>query len=355
MNQTSPPEAPLIVEQKGALRLLRMNRPTALNALNLELIEALTEALRAALADEQVQTVWLESTSERAFCAGGDVKALVGALNGRSAAEQRQAGHRYFLAEYRLDALIANAGKPIVAWGQGLVMGGGWGLFAGADVRLVTEHSRFAMPELQIGLFPDVGAAYFLQQPDWRVGTFLGISGVHLSGRDTVALGYADAMVSPEDADRLKHWLVEGRALGEWTLPDPDKEAQSIRAAWQDAMDQLPEPNLSDWMAAIEQQDFEPFKAARLQWQSGSALSMALTWHHFKKLRHASRVEVLEKDLIVGSHACSEQEFMEGVRALLIDKDKSPQWLYPSVASVPFTMIERFYRPLSFETGAIWP
>lgn len=355
MTETSHSDAPLIVEQHGTLRILRMNRPAALNALNLELIGALTEAVQAALADEQVQTLWLESTSERAFCAGGDIKALAGALKGRSAAEQRREGHHYFLAEYRLDALIANATKPIVAWGQGLVMGGGWGLFAGADVRLVTDQSRFAMPELQIGLFPDVGAAYFLQQPDWRIGTFLAISGVHLSGGDAVALGYADARVSPEETDKLKQWLATGGELSDWSQSELDDEALATKSAWQTAMDLLPEPNLADWMSAIEHHDFEPFQAARQQWQSGSALSMALTWYHFKKLRHATRVEVLEKDLLVGAHACSEQEFLEGVRALLIDKDKSPDWLYPSVASVPFTMIERFYRPLPFETGGIWP
>jgi len=355
MTETPSQTSPLIVEQHGAVRRLRMNRPAALNALNLDLIEALAAAIEEALDDDRVTTLWLESTSERSFCAGGDVKALAQVLRDASADEQRRTGHRYFLAEYRLDALIAHCPKPIVAWGQGLVMGGGWGLLAGADLRLVTVDARFAMPEIQIGLFPDVGAAHFLQQPDWRLGTFLGISGVHISGREAVALGYADAVMTPDTVEPLFNVLAEGQPLEEWQRPEPDADTQSLATAWNEALDSLPAPVLADWIDHINQYDFKAFNEAAEQWQRGSALSMALTWHHFKRLRQASRVEALEMDLIVGAQACSEREFLEGVRALLIDKDKSPVWLYPNTTAVPFTMIERFYRPLPFEAGVIWP
>ncbi|GGX65418.1 enoyl-CoA hydratase/isomerase family protein [Saccharospirillum salsuginis] len=355
MTETPSQASPLIVEQYGAVRRLRMNRPAALNALNLELIEALTVAIEKALDDDRVTTLWLESTSERSFCAGGDVKALAQVLREASADEQRRTGHRYFQAEYRLDALIAHCPKPIVAWGQGLVMGGGWGLLAGADLRLVTADARFAMPEIQIGLFPDVGAAHFLQQPDWRLGTFLGISGVHISGREAVALGYAEAVMTPDTAEALLKALAEGLPLREWQPPKPDGQTQALFDAWSSALDSLPEPVLSDWIDHIKHHDFKAFNEAAEQWQRGSALSVALTWHHFKRLRKASRVEALETDLVVGAQACAEREFLEGVRALLIDKDKSPAWLYPNVTAVPFTMIERFYRPLPFESEAIWP
>lgn len=356
MNDATFTDEPLVqTEQRGALAIVRLNRPRALNALNLPLIEALTEALQAVFADPAVVTVWLESTSEKAFCAGGDVKALAAALAEAEPDEQRRLGHRYFAAEYRLDALIEHSPKPIVAYGRGLVMGGGWGLLAGADWRLVDASSRFAMPELQIGLFPDVGAAHYLQAPGWRAGTFVAISGVHLSMLDALALGYADAQVDAESVATLQAALAEGRRVGELPVPAPPDELADCRDQWQGALTALGEPNLAAWMEQIRASDFAPFQAAAVQWQTASALSIAHTWYHCKRLRNASRVEALQADLTVGSNACAEREFLEGVRALLIDKDKTPVWLYPSVESVPFSLIERFYRPLPFEVDTLGP
>lgn len=345
---TETPVSPLQTEQEGALRVISLHRPQALNALDLSLIEALDAALTDAFADETVSSIWLQSSQARAFCAGGDVKALYQASVNQPADVQRAEAVRYFAAEYQLDAKIEHSPKPIVIWGRGLVMGGGWGLFAGGDLKLVDAEARFAMPELQIGLFPDVGAAHFLQKPDWRAGTLIGCSGIHLTASDVVALGYADLCVDESRAVDLKHWLASGNTLAD--LPTDDAEDETVRQSregWQAALDTLPEPSLSDWMAQVSRSEFEPFKQAARQWQSGSALSVALTWHHFRRLRGASRVEVLNQDLMVGAHAVAEREFLEGVRALLVDKDKSPAWLYPSVISVPINLIDRFYRPIS--------
>lgn len=353
MNDTSTSSV-LIQERRGALHILRLNRPRALNALNLELIQALRNAVEQAIDDDSVHSLWLESTEHKAFCAGGDIKAVAAALAGKTADQQRQEGYRYFLAEYQLDALLANCPKPLIVWAPGLIMGGGWGLLAGGHQRLLSPTSLMAMPELAIGLFPDVGAAHFLQQPDWRLGTLMGISGIRLSAPEAVALGYADALIEdPNSIEALKNQLAQGQPLTDWQAPALAQK-DSIQTTWNNALDSLPEANLADWMKHIQQQDFAPFQQAADHWKTGSMLSVALTWHHFRKLRTASRVEALEQDLIVGAHACSEREFAEGVRALLIDKDKNPQWLYPTVESVPINLIERFYRPLPFETEAVW-
>jgi len=348
---------PLVIsERRGALAVLQLNRAKALNALNLPLIEALTDALQQALVDDAVQTIWLQSSSEKAFCAGGDVKALAAALAEVDADQQRRLGHQYFAAEYQLDALIEHSPKPIVAYGRGLVMGGGWGLLAGADWRLVDASSRFAMPELQIGLFPDVGAAHFLQASDWRAGTFVAISGVHLSMLDALALDYADAEVNADSVAAIQTALADGKTLSELLAAEQTSpEVEQRHQQWQTELEALGEPNLSDWMEQIRASDFAPFKAAAEQWQSASALSVALTWYHCKRLRQASRVEALQTDLTVGSNACSEREFLEGVRALLIDKDKQPAWLYPTITSVPFSLIERFYQPLPFDAETLFP
>ncbi|WP_108124515.1 enoyl-CoA hydratase/isomerase family protein [Saccharospirillum mangrovi] len=341
------------VQRRQALTILRLNRPLALNALNLELIEVLTKALQQAFDDPEVRSIWLESAVEKAFCAGGDVKALVSALAHLNAEEQRRLGHRYFAAEYRLDAMIEHSPKPIVALGRGLVMGGGWGLFAGANVRLVDASSRFSMPELQIGLFPDVGAGHFLQKHHWRAGTLIGISGIHLTHDDVLALDYAHAQVGAEDVALLQAELASGKLPAELTLSPADARILEHRDAWLSALESLGEPVLSDWIAQVQASDFEPFKAAAVQWQTASSLSIAHTWHHFKRLREASRLTALQTDLVVASNLCSEPEFTEGVRALLIDKDKQPKWLYPAVENVPFNLIERFYQPLPFETARI--
>lgn len=343
---TETPVSPLIIEQQGALRIISLNRPGALNALDLNLIEALDAALSDAFADDTVTSIWLQSTQEKAFCAGGDVKALYQAAVSLNADGQRAEAIRYFSAEYQLDARIEHSPKPIVMWGRGLIMGGGWGLYAGGDLRLVDASARFAMPELQIGLFPDVGAAHFLQKPDWRAGTVIGCSGIHLTTHDALALGYADACLDEATAAALKDNLAAGGKPGDWTVPAPGEAISQCREAWQTALNALPEPGLSDWMQHIQRAEFEPFKQAASQWQTGSSLSVALTWHHFKRLRGATRVEVLNQDLTVGAHAVAEREFLEGVRALLVDKDKSPKWLYPSIISVPINLIDRFYRPI---------
>ncbi|MEX0624440.1 MAG: enoyl-CoA hydratase/isomerase family protein [Saccharospirillum sp.] len=344
MNETPIP--PLQIEQQGALRVISLHRPRALNALDLNLIEALDKALSDAFADDAVASIWLQSTESRAFCAGGDVKALYQAAVNQRADVQRAEATRYFSAEYQLDAKIEHSPKPIVMWGRGLIMGGGWGLFAGGNLRLVDASARLAMPELQIGLFPDVGAAHFLQQPDWRAGTVIGCSGIHLTADDAVALGYADACLDEAAAGVLRDWLAAGGEPDDWTVPAPADAVTRRRDDWRTALNALPEPSVSDWMQHIAQAEFDPFKQAASQWQTGSSLSVALTWHHFRRLRGASRVEALNQDLMVGAHAVAEREFLEGVRALLVDKDKSPAWLYPSVISVPMNLIDRFYRPM---------
>jgi len=340
------PAVPLHSEQQGSLRVVSLHRPQALNALNLNLIQALDEALTDAFADDTVATIWLQSTDAKAFCAGGDVKALYQTVVNQEADVQRAEAMRYFSAEYQLDAKIEHSPKPIVVWGRGLVMGGGWGLFSGGNLTLVDASARFAMPELQIGLFPDVGAAHFLQKPDWRAGTVIGCSGIHLTSDDVVALGYADACIGEAEANDLKDWLATGGELAAWQVPALTPTISQHRDSWQSALDALPAPSLSDWMAYLHASDFEPFRQASRQWQTGSSLSVALTWHHFRRLRGASRVDVLNQDLMVGAHAAAEREFLEGVRALLIDKDKTPAWLYPSVISVPINLIDRFYRPI---------
>lgn len=329
----------------GVLRIIQLDRPKALNALGLELMIELRNELTNAFADESIKTIWLESTQSKAFCAGGDVKALAIELDTVELGIEKTAlGRKYFELEYGLDLLIEQSPKPIVVFAEGITFGGGWGLFAGGNVRLCTDSATFAMPENQIGFYPDVGAAFFLQRPDWKQGTFLGLGGFPITANEALALDYVDDVISVDYAEVLKAQLSEGIDAVELDIQTSNTQLADIRLQWRNALKLLPEDaSLSDWVTIIEDHadEFECFQRAKQNWMTGSAWSLAVTWHYFRRMRDADRAAVLAQDLNIGANFCAEPEFYEGVHAKLIDKQRAPQWQYPHVESVPIDDIIR--------------
>ena len=329
----------LLTQNKtGALWQIRLDRPQALNALNMDLLKQLKEALETGLADPEVKTIWLDSVSPRAFCAGGDVKALALALNDEGlVVDKRRVAHHYFELEYGIDLLIEHSPKPVVVFAEGITFGGGWGLFAGGNLKLCSESATFAMPEIQIGLYPDVGAAHFLQDADWRLGTFLAISGITLSAPEALALSFVDGLISSDYAQSLKKQLSAGLAPSELDIISADSRIAAIYDNWHSAMQLLPkEGTLTDWLVIVEQNSqFEPFQRAVDSWASASAWSIALTWQHFSRQRGKTRAQVLAQELITGANASAHPEFVLGVQAKLIDKQKRANWTYSQVESVP--------------------
>ena len=324
--------------QTGELLVIQLDRPSALNALNLDMLEQLKSILVDAFTDETVNSIWLESTSTKAFCAGGDVKALTLKLAELALPLEKSAiGKHYFALEYAIDKLIDNSPKPIVAFAQGLVYGGGWGLFAGANLKLCSERASFAMPEIQIGFYPDVGAAHFLQKSNWRVGTLLGLSGISISAKEAMALGYVDDIISSDYADVLKKQLADGIDVTELDIASADRDLDDIHEHWMAAIAMLPtDAALNDWIYIAEQNPtFSPFKRAAQAWVTGSPWSVAFTWHYFQRMRGVARTKVLDADTNVGAFFCTFAEFQEGVQAKLVDKNRTAQWMYPQVESVP--------------------
>ena len=177
---------------------LTLDRPSALNALNLELIAEISNALEQWKDDSSIDAIFLDSSHEKAFCAGGDVKALI-QHSPNDQAEKIEFARIYFQREYALDYLIHTYPKPLICWGDGFILGGGMGLFQGAHCRITTERSVLAMPEIAIGLFPDVGASYFLNRLPEYLGLFLGISGYKISGSDALLLGLADYQIASSE------------------------------------------------------------------------------------------------------------------------------------------------------------
>jgi enoyl-CoA hydratase/carnithine racemase len=211
-------------------------------------------------------------------------------------------------------------------------------LFAGADLKLCTASASFAMPENQIGFYPDVGAAYFLQKPNWKQGTFLGLAGFPITAQEALALSYVDDVITSDYADVLKTQLARGIDAVELDIQSAGKDIAAIRAEWKEALNLLPDnASLSDWVSLIEEHsdDFACFRRAKQSWMTASAWSLAVTWHFFAQMRDADRAEVLARDTIVGANFCANSEFFEGVHAKLIDKNRLPKWQYPHEESVP--------------------
>lgn len=350
----------------GRIGVATLNAPKSLNALSLEMARQLDAKLDAWAVDRSIVAVWLEGAGDKAFCAGGDVVALY-----RSLTEEDESGgaggesafaETYFTTEYRLDYRIHTYPKPLLVWGDGIVMGGGLGLLAGASSRLVTETTRIAMPEITIGLYPDIGASWFLGRMPPGVGTYLGLTGAQLNARDALDLGMADRFVPRECRDALLDGLVQadyGR-----------RDARELRAAVQTALDavesrdQAPAgqvwPHLDHIQALVGQVDAadavqriladdhdDPWLAAnRSRLEAGSPLTAQLVWRMLERHRHTGLAEAFRDELNLSVQCCRQGDIAEGVRALLIDKDKSPRWQHADVASVPEADLQALMTPL---------
>ncbi|MBD3895174.1 enoyl-CoA hydratase/isomerase family protein [Halomonas sp. ML-15] len=332
----------------------------SLNALTLAMIEALDQQLTAWEHDDSVVAVWLEGAGDRAFCAGGDIVALYRALQGE-AATARDYVVRYFSAEYALDYRLHTYPKPLLAWGDGIVMGGGMGLLAGARHRLVTERSRLAMPEISIGLYPDVGASWFLNRMPPGIGAYLALTGAQLNARDALDLGLADQLVPAQRRDALIDELCRADYGASGDLLAHDRAICTALAAvadrdlapraqlwpWRDHLQQLTSAadaaQASAAILADPEQD-EWLVANRRRLAEGCPLTAQLAWGMLRRHRHASLSEALRDELSLSLRCCLEGDLAEGVRALLIDKDKRPRWSHPEVASVPAAQVDAMLR-----------
>lgn len=319
----------------GPLGRVRLNRPRAINALDRASIDSLHRQLTDWADDDRVGAVVLDGAGERGLCAGGDVRAL------RASVLAGQQGETvdYWRAEYAVNALVASYPKPYVAWMDGIVMGGGVGVSAHGSLRLATERTRLAMPEVIIGFFPDVGGLHPLAQAPGETGTHVALTGEPVGGADAVLLGMADAVVPADAKDRVLELLRD--------RPDADA-AQVVEAVGRsgDTLSWL-EVNRS-WIdrcyagddAAVivrrlgEDPDPAAQEAARTV-AARSPFSVAVTLEALRRAASMTLTEVLAQDLRLGATFATHADFAEGVRAQLVDKDRTPRWTHGSVAEVP--------------------
>ncbi|QSP93287.1 enoyl-CoA hydratase/isomerase family protein [Marinobacter salinisoli] len=339
----------------GLIAVARLNTPKALNSLSIEMIRLLTPQFRRWADDARVCAVWLEAEGDKAFCAGGDIVALYRSMTEPDAASE---GEAFFAEEYELDQLIHSFPKPIVCWGHGIVMGGGMGLFQGASHRVVTEGSKLAMPEVSIGLYPDVGAGWFLNRTPGRTGLFLGLTGARMNAADALFTGLADRFIKHQ----LKAEVIGELCQRHWQGEQPSAVVGSVlRQFEQQSSDALPESpvrtHLDEINRATDGDSLEAIVSQLGELAGGqgwlatsvaslgnaSPTSLALFWRHLERCRRDSLTEVFEKELAMSRKGLSKGEFAEGIRALLIDKDQQPRWHYATLREIDDAWLEDFF------------
>jgi enoyl-CoA hydratase/carnithine racemase len=323
------------------------------------MIHQLEARLEAWAVDPDIVAVWLEGAGDKAFCAGGDVVALCRSLGETG---ETRFPESYFTAEYHLDYRIHTYPKPLLVWGDGIVMGGGLGLMAGGSPRLVTETTRIAMPEITIGLYPDIGASWFLNRMPPGIGAYLGLTGAQLNARDAIDLGMADIFVPREQRDALLEALGQAE-YGSRSPRELRDGVQSVLDARQERS-RAPQgqvlPRLDHLQSLVGRVDAasavqrilvddsdDPWLVTnRSRLQAGCPLTAHLVWRMLDRHRHTSLADAFRDELSLSVQCCRIGDFAEGVRALLVDKDKAPRWQHESVAAVPKKDIQALMTPM---------
>jgi len=330
-------EPDLIVRREGAAGIIRLNRPKAINAMTFEMSVGIDEALDQFEADPAIALVLLEGAGERGLCAGGDIRGLY-----ESSRAGGDLGKRFWRQEYIMNARIARFPKPYVAFMDGLVMGGGVGLSAHGSHRVVTEKTKLAMPEVGLGFFPDVGGTFLLSRSPGEIGTYFGLTGQTMNGPDAIYARFADAVVPSGKLAALREALVNLRAgvsaaevkaaidrfaTGETAGPVAAQQTRIDRWFAHDRM--------ADVVADLKRDGSELAQSTLKALNEKSPRGMVVA---LKLLRLARPSSSLEQCLVREYRAALEvfrsDDFREGVRAAVIDKDRNPRWSPPRIEDV---------------------
>ena len=354
-------EAPVLFDTEPTecghlIGIMTLNTPKSLNALSVEMCQLLAQQLEQWQNDDQIVALVLKGAGDKAFCAGGDIRKLYDSMS-TSAPLPNPYATEFFGHEYRLYRQMHFYPKPLILWGDGIIMGGGMGLMAGCSHRLVTERTRFAMPEVTIGLFPDASGSWFLQRMPAKTGLFLGLTGAMCNGNDALLSNLAEYAVASSDYDAViqslkqSDWQVAAgstdkcrnnsahsivsRALA--AQPAAELPASKLATYWKPIQQLMNSGGLGDIDALLQSDealakldtDFAAdswTQRAVDTYRQGCPVTAALTYALYHKVTDLSLEQVLYLEANVAVHCAANPDFKEGVRALLIDKDRNPQW-----------------------------
>ena len=345
---TTATDPEVLIRTEGRAGRITLNRPKALNALTLGMVREIWSALLAWKVDPKVSVVIFDGTGDRAFCAGGDVLSLYQSRNDGS-----DLARIFWREEYRLNALIHRYPKPVVALMDGIVMGGGIGLSAHIQSggRIVTERSMLAMPETGIGLIPDVGGTWLLGHAVGELGTYLGLTGARMNGPDAIQTGFADIYLPHGEISALVAALADAKGAPVTELLDEAADAHSVPPsplmAMKGDIDRFfGKPTVEAILAELQTTTAEWAQKTRADLLTKSPLALKAT---LAALRRAKRLGSLEEALNIEFRLCTHLfehgEFPEGVRALLVDKDKAPKWSPPRLENVTDAMLAALLVP----------
>ncbi|MEH6596532.1 MAG: enoyl-CoA hydratase/isomerase family protein [Colwellia polaris] len=367
------------------IALAELNAPQSLNALNMSMFELLHKQLLEWQSNDEIAMVILQGSGDKAFCAGGDVVSLYHALkierenitDSQSSTVQETAetiiddqtiinsfGYDFFALEYQVDQLIHEFTKPILVWGDGYIMGGGIGLFAGASHKVVTEKTLLAMPEVTIGLYPDVGASWFLNKVSNNTGLFLGITGAIFNAVDALNIGLANVAIKSS----VKSEVISSLSNVQWQTNHENYElldkalnkfVQQSEQAFASITSNVVEhqaiikqltnfDNGADIYQAILALDTESdwLQRAQAKLRKGSPLSALIIYQQLLISKDFTLEQCFASELNLSLRCCQYPEFSEGVRALLVDKDKSPRWQYENINDIPAERLAWFFAPV---------
>jgi len=339
--------------------VITLNSPKSLNALGVDMIKLIHPKLKQWQTQDDIAAVFLQGEGDKAFCAGGDIVYMYNDIIADKG-NYSPGVENYFATEYELDYFIHTFNKPFIVWGNGIVMGGGLGLMVGGSHRIVTESSRIAMPEISIGLYPDVGGSHFLNRMPNNCGMFLGLTGASINAADAKYSHLADYFVASDNKSALMEQLV----TLDWQDSievNHDKLSSLLAAFEQDSASQIPESKLTehetlinqvtrfdnlkeivDGILAVETED-KWFVRAQKSLKHGSPLSASLTFEQIQRGAKLSLADCFRMELNLSVKAGKFGEFSEGVRALLIDKDNAPKWHFSSIEAVDEEVVDWFF------------
>lgn len=338
----------ILTSTMGRAGRISLNRPKALHALNLDMCLAMTSAAQSWAGDDDIAVVMIDHSEGRGFCAGGDIRMLAES-GAKAGSDKGKEAREFFFHEYQLNHLLFEYEKPIVAFMDGITMGGGVGISMPAKFRVATENTRFAMPETGIGLFPDVGGGWYLPRLEGRVGQFLALTGTRLDGAECHALGIATHYLPAENLDEAKERISQNPSriagiLGDLSVTPPDAKIMEnldkinkhfIFDTFEEILESL-ENGVSDWAATerdmLGTKSPQACKVALRQLAEGAAME--------------SFADQMKQEYVIGAHVVTMHDFIEGVRALIIDKDNTPVWNPSTPQDVSDEWIDKIFEPL---------